>query len=91
MVKATDNLNGKLLNLVAEEMAIEEAELTPNASFSEDLGLDEIDVAELLMQAEGVLGAREFSEDEWEDCRTVGDYLRLVTQHLDKKAARAKK
>ncbi|HZT73331.1 MAG TPA: phosphopantetheine-binding protein [Terriglobales bacterium] len=85
MPRSSEALNAKLLNLIAEEMAIEEAELTPSASLSEDLGLDEIDVAELLMQAEEKLGAQEFSEDEWEDCRTVGDYIRLVTQHLGKR------
>lgn len=85
MPRSSETLNAKLLNLIAEDMAIEEAELTPSASLSEDLGLDEIDVAELLMQAEEKLGAQEFSEDEWEDCRTVGDYIRLVAQHVDKR------
>ncbi len=90
MPRTAENLNAKLLNLIAEDMAIEEAELTTNASLNEDLGLDEIDIAELLMQAEEKLGAQEFSEEEWEDCRTVGDYLRLVAQHLDKKGAKKK-
>lgn len=88
MARVAENLNAKLLNLIAEEMAIEEAELTPAASLTEDFDLDEIDVAELLMRAEETLGAREFHEGEWEDCRTVGDYLTLVASHLDKKPGR---
>ncbi len=75
----------KILHLIAEEMAIEEAELSPDVSFGDDLNLDEIDIAELLMQAERQLGAREFSDAEWEEVRTVGDYLQLVEHHLERK------
>ncbi len=79
------DLNSQILHLIAEEMAIEEAELSPDVSFTDDLNLDEIDIAELLMQAERQLGAREFSDAEWEEVRTVGDYLQLVEQHLERK------
>ena len=75
----------RILHLISEEMAIEEAELSPHVSFSDDLNLDEIDIAELLMQAERQLGAREFSDAEWEEVRTVGDYLQIVEQHLERK------
>lgn len=84
-------LTEKILHLIAEEMAIEEAELSPNASFTEDLNLDEIDIAELLMQAEQQLGAREFSDADWEQVRTVGDFIQIVEQHLERKAKPAAK
>jgi acyl carrier protein len=84
--KAVDHqLSAKLLNLIAESMAVEEAELTPSASFGEDLRLDDIDIAELLMRAEEELGAREFDDGDWEECQTVGDFIQLVASHLDKK------
>jgi acyl carrier protein len=91
MPKSLEAVNAKLTHLIAEEMAIEEAELTPESSLLEDHGLDEIDVAELLLCAEEMLGAREFSEEEWEDCRTVGDYLRIAGGKLGKKADKADK
>ncbi len=84
-------LTEKILHLIAEEMAIEEAELSPNASFTEDLNLDEIDIAELLMQAEQQLGAREFSDADWEQIRTVGDFIQIVEQHLERKGKPAAK
>ncbi len=80
-----NTLEAKLVHLIAEEMAIEEAELTADSSFSDDLGLDEIDIAELLKCAEEQFQAREFTEDEWEDCRTVGDFVQLAISHIDKK------
>lgn len=88
MPKAAEAASAKLVHLIAEEMAIEEAELLPESSLLEDHGLDEIDVAELLLCAEEQLGAREFGEDDWEDCRTVGDYLRLTGEHLARKNAK---
>lgn len=86
MPKGAEVTNAKLVHLIAEEMAIEEAELLPESSLLEDHGLDEIDVAEMLLCAEEQLGAREFGEDDWEDCRSVGDYLRIAGEHLEKKA-----
>jgi acyl carrier protein len=84
--KAYDpHLTSKLINLIAESMAVEEAELTPSAVFADDLHLDDIDMAELLMRAEEELGAREFDDGEWEECRTVGDFIELVAGHIEKR------
>ncbi|MGH9534790.1 MAG: phosphopantetheine-binding protein [Terriglobales bacterium] len=91
MSKSAEVVHAQLTHLIAEEMAIEEAELTPESSLLEDHELDDIDVAELLLCAEEQLGAREFSEEEWEDCRSVGDYLRIAGAKLDKKAAKKPK
>ncbi|MGH9519432.1 MAG: hypothetical protein ACRD2D_07265, partial [Terriglobales bacterium] len=71
--KPRPELGEKVAHLIAEEMAIEEAEITAACSFKEDLNLDEIDVAELLMQAEIEFGLHPFSESDWEACETVGD------------------
>lgn len=78
----------KIVHLIAEEMAVEEAELTPNASFKDDLHLDEIDVAELLMQAEHAFGVGPFSEADWEKCATVEDFVHLVSKRLEAKRGR---
>ncbi|MGH9468055.1 MAG: acyl carrier protein [Terriglobales bacterium] len=81
-------LEGKLLHMIAEEMAIEEAELTPEAVFKDDLNLDEIDVAELLMQSEANFGVHPFSEADWEACTTVGQFLQLVGKRVEAKRSR---
>lgn len=91
--KAQSELAGKVVHMIAEDMAIEEAELTPAASFKEDLGLDEIDVAELLMQAEHAFGVHPFSEADWESCETVDDFVQLIIRRVEakrgKKASKA--
>jgi acyl carrier protein len=84
-------LNPKILHLISEEMAIEEAELTANASFKDDLNLDEIDVAELLMQAEVTFEIHPFNEEDWESCETVGDYVRMVETRMEGKRKKAGK
>jgi acyl carrier protein len=83
-----NDLADKIVHLIAEEMAVEEAELTPNASFKDDLHLDEIDVAELLMQAEHAFGVGPFSESDWENCATVEDFVRLVSKRVEAKRGR---
>ncbi|HXE30525.1 MAG TPA: acyl carrier protein [Terriglobales bacterium] len=80
--KSGPDLSPKVLHLVSEEMAIEEAELTPEASFREDLGLDEIDIAELLMQAELAFGVSPFNEEDWESCETVADLVLLIEKRV---------
>lgn len=86
--KQQQEFESKMLHMVAEEMAIEEAELTLNANFREDLKLDEIDIAELLMQAETTQNIAPFSEADWEACVTVADFLRMVGKRVEAKRAR---
>lgn len=69
-------------------MAVEEAELTPNANFKEDLNLDAIDIAELLMQAEVAFGVTPFTEAEWQSCVTVDDMVQLITRRSQAKRAK---
>lgn len=87
--KPRTDLNGKIVHMMAEEMALEEAELTPAASLKEDLNLDAIDIAELLMQAESQFSLTPFSEEDWEGCETVEDFVTLVEKRVS--ARRGKK
>ncbi len=45
----------KLIAIIAEYLSKEESEIDPEATF-EDLGLDSLDIAELVMQIEDELG-----------------------------------
>jgi len=42
----------KVKQIIVEQLQVDEAEVTPNASFQEDLGADSLDVVELVMQFE---------------------------------------
>ena len=40
----------KVKQIIVEQLQVDEAEVTPGASFQEDLGADSLDVVELVMQ-----------------------------------------
>ncbi|MES2221250.1 MAG: acyl carrier protein [Acidobacteriota bacterium] len=42
----------KVKQIIVEQLQVDEAEVTPTASFQEDLGADSLDVVELVMQFE---------------------------------------
>ncbi|HWG36165.1 MAG TPA: hypothetical protein VN690_00460 [Terriglobales bacterium] len=83
--KAEAEITGKILHLIAEEMTVEEAELTPNALLAEDMHLDGIDIAELLIEAESEFGLTPFSDADWEKCVTVDDFVTLVIKRIEVK------
>ena len=39
----------KVKQIIVEQLQVDEAEVTPSASFQEDLGADSLDVVELVM------------------------------------------
>jgi len=45
----------KVKQIIVEQLQVDEAEVTPGASFQEDLGADSLDVVELVMQFEDAI------------------------------------
>jgi hypothetical protein len=44
----------KVKQIIVEQLQVDEAEVTPGASFQEDLGADSLDVVELVMQRHSI-------------------------------------
>jgi acyl carrier protein len=67
----------KVKNIIVEKLGVEEAEVTPEASFTNDLGADSLDTVELIMEFE-----KEFNiaipDDQAEKIGTVGDAVRYI-------------
>ncbi len=70
-------ISQKVKNIIVEKLGVEESEVTPEASFTNDLGADSLDTVELIMEFE-----KEFNisipDDQAENIGTVGqaiDYL----------------
>lgn len=63
-----------------EKLGVDESELTPNASFSNDLGLDSLDVLETFMALEKEFGIR-VSDEELEKLTTVGAVIDYIVAH----------
>lgn len=70
------------------EMMCEQFDLTPDViseetSFVDDLGIDSLDVVELVMELEDVFGMDEIPEEDLKKMRTVGDLVEYVSAHSD--------
>lgn len=65
--------------LVAEQFAMEPAEVTMDTSFEEDLGADSVDLVELVMAMEEEFEVGEIQEDELSALKTVGDAVNYIT------------
>jgi acyl carrier protein len=67
----------KVSDIIVEQLGVNAEQVTPEASFIEDLGADSLDVVELVMAFEEEFGA-EIPDEDAEKLRTVGavlDYL----------------
>jgi acyl carrier protein len=72
-----DDVVGKLKKIVAEHLGIDEAKITEEASFIDDLGADSLDTVELVMAFEEEFGS-EISDSEAEKILTVGDAIKFI-------------
>lgn len=73
----------RVKQLIVDKLGVEEAEVTPEASFTNDLGADSLDTVELIMELE-----KEFDiaipDDQAEKIQTVGDAVQYIEQHSSK-------
>jgi acyl carrier protein len=67
----------RVVKIVADKLAIDESEITPQADFKKDLGADSIDLVELVMEFEREF-EREISDEDAETLRTVGDVIAYI-------------
>jgi transcription antitermination factor NusB/acyl carrier protein len=74
------SLDERLRRIISEQLGVEESQVTPNASFEEDLNADSLDVVELIMQLEEDFGIQ-IPEEDAEKIRTVGDAEEYIREH----------
>ena len=65
--------------IVVEQLGVEEDEVTPEASFVEDLGADSLDTVELVMALEEEFGI-EIPDEDAEKILTVGKALDYIKE-----------
>ena len=70
----------KVKALISEKLGVDESEITPSASFADDLGADSLDQVELVMALEEAYGL-EISDADTERIRTVQDAIEYVEKH----------
>jgi len=67
----------KVKSIIVEQLGVDEEEVTPDASFVDDLGADSLDTVELVMAFEEEFGI-EIPDDAAEKIQTVGDAIGFI-------------
>jgi acyl carrier protein len=80
MAVSTKELTERVKQLISEKLGVDESEVTPNASFADDLGADSLDQVELVMAMEETF-ALEISDDNTEKMVTVQSAIDYITKH----------
>jgi len=70
----------KVKQIIVEQLGVEESEVTPNASFVDDLGADSLDVVEMVMAFEEAFDI-EIPDEDAEKIRTVQDAVDYISKH----------
>ena len=73
----TKEVGSKVKKMVADHLGVEEAKITDESNFIDDLGADSLDTVELVMAFEEEFGA-EISDSEAEKILTVGDAIKFI-------------
>ena len=73
----------KVKQIIVEQLQVDEAEVTPGASFQEDLGADSLDVVELVMQFEEAFDL-EIPDEDAEKITTVQQAIDYINSHIKK-------
>ncbi len=71
----------KVKAIIVDLLGVDEAKITPEARFREDLEADSLDLVELIMKFEDEFGG-EISDKEAQEIKTVGQAVEYLQTHL---------
>ena len=75
----------RVRKIIAEQLGVEESEITPQTAFVEDLNADSLDLVELIMSLEEEFSnagrSIEISDEDAEKIVTVQDAVSFITEH----------
>ncbi|VAX35155.1 Acyl carrier protein [hydrothermal vent metagenome] len=69
----------KIKSIIAEQLGVKIEEVTPEASFIDDLGADSLDTVELIMALEEEFGV-EIPDEDAEKMMSVGDAIKYIDE-----------
>ena len=75
-----DDIESKVKEIVVENLGVDAATVTPQASFVNDLGADSLDTVELVMALEEEFDT-EIPDEEAEKIQTVGQAIDYIKSH----------
>lgn len=71
-------IDGKVKNIIVEQLGVDAEKVKPEASFIDDLGADSLDIVELVMAMEEEFDL-EIPDEDAEKLRTVGDVAKYLS------------
>jgi acyl carrier protein len=78
----TSDAQQRLRKIIAEQLSVDEEEVTPQASFIEDLNADSLDLVELIMTLEEEFNIK-ISDEDAEKIQTVQDAMDYLAEHAE--------
>ena len=75
----------RVRKIIAEQLGVDESEITPQTSFVDDLNADSLDLVELIMSLEEEFSkagkSMEISDEDAEKIATVQDAVNYIVEH----------
>ncbi|HTX17365.1 MAG TPA: acyl carrier protein [Bacteroidota bacterium] len=75
------DVSAKVKEIIVNKLGVDEAQITPEASFTNDLGADSLDTVELVMEFEKAFNLQIPDEDA-EKISTVGDAIKYLSSKV---------
>jgi acyl carrier protein len=76
---AEKSIEEKVKDIIVEQLGVNPEQVTPTASFIEDLGADSLDIVELVMAFEEEFSV-EVPDEDAEKLQTVGDVIKYIEE-----------
>jgi len=80
---ANTEIAQRVKDIIVDKLGVDASEVTPEASFANDLGADSLDTVELIMEFEKEFGLS-IPDDQAETISTVGDAIAYIEQNTQK-------
>jgi acyl carrier protein len=77
------SIEDKVKDIIVEQLGVNPEQVTPQASFIEDLGADSLDIVELVMAFEEEFGV-EVPDEDAEKLQNVGDVISYIKERANK-------
>jgi acyl carrier protein len=76
-----EDILAKLKPIIADQLGVDESQVTEDASFTEDLNADSLDLVELIMSLEEQFKLQ-ISDEDAEKITTVGEAVDYIQEHM---------
>jgi len=71
------DVDAKVKEIIVSKLGVDEAQITPEASFTNDLGADSLDIVELVMDFEKAFNFS-IPDEDYENIKTVGEAIKYI-------------